>query len=601
MRMDEDLLATLSDGCDWTGLFTAATAAELAPIAALLADHAPDLLARYERYQLERGRHDRYPDLLASAVAGFAFRVTGRKKARKPFGLAEWAIEKLSTSACAAQDIHTLDVRLLEILAERSGTRQADPAGLAPYMPEQRPDESALLRLAVEIAALRQRKLRRLGRWRRLLGLLGDTRTNLEQRTRQAVPAKAEPASPADTGSKLEQTDWRHLLSIAGKLPIEIWEKKLKEARMEIGRFNIIVAGRTGVGKTTLIGAIFGEEVGNTLAGRPRTRGRIWYPENPTEEDILRLCDTEGLEMERYEETLDGLRHELKRRNASRDPFDHVHVAWLCIDEPSLTVQPGEEKAVELFHENGVPVICVLTKAGMAPDFKRTVEELLPQCAKVVRVRAAPIEIEGQTFVPMGLDDLIAATEAVIPDSAARAWAVAARNLSAMVARSMRTVWGAAAAAGASGATPLPFADAAGVFGVQAGMIVSVSLQMGIKLQRQDLQAMAVTLIGALGLTAGGRFLAGQVIKFVPGIGSITGAAITGGTAAALTYGLGHAYVEYLRRFYQRHNRMPEAQEVVSGFQEFWRKWRKKQEPPPATPSLRSRASEAIGDGQRGA
>ena len=82
----------------------------------------------------------------------------------------------------------------------------------------------------------------------------------------------------------------------------------MSEIRKTIGRFNIIVAGRTGVGKTTLIGAIFGHEVGDTLMGRPRTRGRIWYPLSPGEADILRLCDTEGLEMDRYKETLDGLR-----------------------------------------------------------------------------------------------------------------------------------------------------------------------------------------------------------------------------------------------------------------------------------------------------
>jgi uncharacterized protein (DUF697 family) len=109
-------------------------------------------------------------------------------------------------------------------------------------------------------------------------------------------------------------------------------------------------------------------------------------------------------------------------------------------------------------------------------------------------------------------------------------------------------------------------------------MIVAVSLQMGVKLKRSDLQAMAMTLIGALGLTAGGRFIAGQFAKLIPGLGTVAGSAITGTTAAAITYGLGRAYVEYLRSFFQEHERMPDADELAKGFRDFWRRWKNKEE-----------------------
>ncbi|NJM35190.1 MAG: DUF697 domain-containing protein, partial [Rhodomicrobium sp.] len=136
-----------------------------------------------------------------------------------------------------------------------------------------------------------------------------------------------------------------------------------------------------------------------------------------------------------------------------------------------------------------------------------------------------------------------------------------------------------------AGAAPIPLADAAGVFGIQVGMIIAISLNMGVKLQRADLQAMAVTLLSALGLTAGGRFVAGQFAKLIPGLGSIAGSAITGTTAAALTYGLGRAYLEYLRRFFDENKRMPEAKELVSGFRVFWRRWKNKEELPPNSPN----------------
>ncbi len=573
--------AALDDGESWAGLFAAANERELAPILGLVAPYAPEAGEDGAR----SGAMDR--ERLAAGASALAVKAHGQAG---PMALARWSLRRLGARAGDAAGIAEVEARLLSLLAQRAGVGETRPGrlgaeSLTTALPATEKDaaaESAALRLAVEAACLRRVKRARLHRTSRLLGLSGVA----------APPPLPDPSSlkPARGESEPEEAPgaprWRELWDAAGKLPLDMWEQRLNEARAELGRFNIIVAGRTGVGKTTLIGAVFGREVGDTLAGRPRTRGRIWYPEVPGETDVLRLCDTEGLEVERFRETLEGLRAEIATANKSDDPFEHIHCAWLCIDEPSQTVQPGEEKALSLFREFGIPVVCVLTKAGMAPDFHERVREILPGCAAVVRVRAQAIQIEGQSFAPMGLDSLLAETERVIPETVESAFAVASNNLEAMAAKAMRTVRGAASAAGATGATPIPLADAAGVFGIQAGMIVRVSLQMGVPLDRGDLRSLAAALIGALGLTTSGRFLAGRVIKFIPGIGSLAGAAITGATAAGLTYGLGHAYVEFLRRFHARHGRMPKSDEIISGFRDFWRDWRSKHDTP-TPPALR--------------
>jgi len=556
--------AALDDPESWAGLFAAANDDELTPVAEVVAPYAPAGEAR-DRERLAAG---------AAALAAKAHGQAG------PLALARWAARRLGAQPETPEALGDVDAWLLSLAMAAAGRDVASqpPArdALVNALPEIIPDaneaERDALRLALEAACLRRDKrarFHRLGRW---LGLGAGAKP-------AALPDPANIRAPEPEAASPR---WRDLMDAAGKVPLDIWEERLKEARAELGRFNIVVAGRTGVGKTTLIGAVFGQEVGDTLAGRPRTRGRIWYPEEPGEKDILRVCDTEGLEIERFRETLDNLRQEIAAANKSDDPFDHIHAAWLCIDEPSLTVQPGEEKAVALFREFGVPVILVLTKAGMAPGFHERVREILPECAAVARVRALAIEMEGQTFQPMGLEELMAETERVIPDEAERAFALASRNLEAMSAKAMQTVRAAAGAAGATGATPVPLADAAGVFGIQAGMIVRVSLQMGVPLERGDLRKLAGTLLGALGLTASGRFLAGRAIKLIPGIGQLAGSAITGATAAGLTYGLGHAYVTYLRRFHDRHQRMPRSDEIISGFTEFWRNWRGKHETPPS-------------------
>jgi uncharacterized protein (DUF697 family) len=563
MRLDESLDGALRDTHDLRPLLLAASEEELAPLRQLLADQGVG--GSIDRLAL------RIDQLIAAGLPG--------DEQPPLYRLAAWAARKLGAPS-VSHSLDGADEQIVELTGKAAFSPPSAGEGEVSFAGG---GDSRLLHVAIILARLRHKKLSRMRRWRGLLDrVVGRSRPRAPARNTRREAREVALRQPHPDSGEADEELWDIIKGAAGRLPLTVWEDKLREARKEIGRFNIIVAGRTGVGKTTLIGAIFGKEVGNTLMGRPRTRGRVWYPEQPGEADILRLCDTEGLEMERYKETLGGLEREIETRNSSRDPFDHIHVAWLCIDEPSLTVQPGEEALVKLLEQEGIPVIAVLTKAGMAPAFKDKVAELLPGVRDVVRVRAAPIVIEGQAFPPMGLDELLRATEAAIPDAVETAWHVASRNLTAMLAKAETTVRRASAAAGAAGATPIPIADAAGVFGIQVGMIVAVSLQMGVKLKRSDLQPMAMTLIGALGLTAGGRFIAGQVAKLIPGLGTVAGSALTGTTAAAITYGLGRAYIEYLRSFFQEHERMPNADELAQGFQRFWRRWKNKEETPPS-------------------
>ncbi len=560
MRIDERLEIALSDSNDLRSLLLASNRAELASIRKAAA--------------IEAGAN---PDQIAQKVELLIVKCLGNGGRPAPFlQLADWAAERIGAGE-TPQTIHDADSAILDALKNRAkpdiGNQTASP------------EEAQLLQIAISLAQLRQKKMRRLHGWQQILDQLCGSKESKSTPARDEKTAIRKIEEQRDETGATSHSLEEILERAGGRLPLSIWKERLTEARKEIGRFNIIVAGRTGVGKTTLIGAIFGHEIGNRLMGRPRTRGRIWYPLDPGEDDVLRLCDTEGLEMERYEETLNGLKKEIESRNASSDAFDHIHIAWLCIDEPSLTVQPGEEALVKLLAREGIPTIVVLTKAGMAPAFKETVEKLLPDAAGIIRVRAEPIVIEGQTFSQMGLNELMQATQEAIPNAVETAWHIASHNLKANLQRCEGIARKAAAAAGAAGATPIPLADAAGVFGVQVGMIIAISLNMGVKLKQADLRAMAVTLFGALGLTAGGRFIAGQFAKLIPGIGTIAGSAITGTTAGALTYGLGRAYIEYLRSFFEKHQRMPNSDELTSGFKSFWSRWKNKHQPPPETPS----------------
>src|SRR5689334_5463326 len=106
--------------------------------------------------------------------------------------------------------------------------------------------------------------------------------------------------------------------------------KRVEEALKARGTANIVIAGRSGVGKTTLINATFQGNMGETGQGRPVT---------PSTREIfkegipLTVFDTRGLEMERYGETVAELERLIRERNSSSDPTRHLHLAWVCVSE----------------------------------------------------------------------------------------------------------------------------------------------------------------------------------------------------------------------------------------------------------------------------
>ena len=343
---------------------------------------------------------------------------------------------------------------------------------------------------------------------------------------------------------------------------------KIEEAKEKTGRINILITGKTGVGKSTLINSMFQGNLAETGQGRPCTQG---IKEITKEGVPISIFDTRGLEVKEYKETLNELRNFISQKHKETDVNKQIHVAWICISEDSRRVEEADTELVNMLSEF-VPVIAVITKARSDNGFQAKVKTLLTQVRNVVRVRALEevIDDENITLPQMGLDKLADLTQEVIPEGRRNAFAAAQKaSIKQKVSRAQKIVAGAAATALATGASPIPFSDALVLVPIEIGMLASISAVFGLDLSKSVLTTLVSSVIGSSAATIGGKAIVSGLLKFIPGVGTLAGAAISGTTASILTTTIGELYIATLSLLFEKSKgEPPKAEDIEKTFKE---------------------------------
>lgn len=342
----------------------------------------------------------------------------------------------------------------------------------------------------------------------------------------------------------------------------EVLGKAVKEAQKSLGHVNVLIAGRSGVGKSTLINSVFGDNLATTGQGRPITSDTRAY----TKEGFpLTIFDTRGLEMEAYDQTREELQAFLRQRAASGESKEHIHIAWVCVSEDSRRVEDAESDLVTML-ANHMPVIGVVTKARSDKGFRAEVQKLMPETSNIIRVRALEEELDDDHVLSqMGLDELVDATYQLIPEAHQRAFVAAQKaSLRLKVKEARKVVAAASALAVAAGASPIPFSDAVILVPIQVGMLARISAIFGLDVTTNLLTTLVTSAAGTTAATFAGRAIVSNLIKLIPGAGSVVGGAISGSTAGAMTVALGHAYIAALKIVLEEFGDEPPSAERIS-------------------------------------
>lgn len=342
------------------------------------------------------------------------------------------------------------------------------------------------------------------------------------------------------------------------------FEGAYEQAVRDLGRFNLVIFGETGVGKSTLVNAIFGKDVAEAGAGRPVTKSTDYY-EHPS--GVLGIYDTKGIETGRSEEQiLTDLRGIIASKRSL--PLEHqIHAIWYSLNANKLRWEASQARFIRELSEENIPILLVLTQVRRKSD-----GSINPEVTKVIeaiRQDDLPLRPQNRVFPTMaqddewddarahGLQELLDATFQVAPEGVQNALNAAQRiDLPRKAAQARSYVQAAAAAAAIAGASPIPFSDAGILVPIQTGMMAKVAAIFGLGLRKGTLATLDGAAFTAGGVTQLGKYVVTSLLKFVPVAGTMAGGVIRAGVASSLTYAIGEAWIAVCT---QLHRMGPEA------------------------------------------
>ena len=194
-------------------------------------------------------------------------------------------------------------------------------------------------------------------------------------------------------------------------------------------RGNVLVIGNSGVGKSTLINSVLGDEKAKTGYGSSGTTDKLEIYES--EEVAFRIIDTVGFEPSLVKgwKAINAVKKWSKESAKNGKEDSEINVIWFCVEGTSSKLFPKTikdlSKATAMWET--VPIVVVITKSYSVPERTQNIEMVSNAFAKqkrysknlkhIVPVVASTYTLNNTAFAaPEGITELIDVTNELMPE-----------------------------------------------------------------------------------------------------------------------------------------------------------------------------------------
>lgn len=326
-------------------------------------------------------------------------------------------------------------------------------------------------------------------------------------------------------------------------------------------RGNVLVIGNSGVGKSTLINSVLGDEKAKTGYGSSGTTDKLEIYES--EEIPFRIIDTIGFEPSFIKEhkAINAVKKWSKDSAKKGKEDSEINVIWFCVEGTTSKLFPKTikdlSKATAMWKT--VPIVVVITKSYSVPERELNIKMVKDAFAMqkrhsknlkdIVPVVASIYTLNDTAFAaPVGITELIDVTNALMPEGIkAGANDVYKFKLKRKKALAQSIVAVSTTAAVSVGAITIRFADALILSPIEVGQINALARLYEIDNSEESKQLIkSIVEVGTVSTAAKAVISA---LKAIPGI-NIAERMLNSIIAGAIVAAIGESSIYVFEKVY---------------------------------------------------